>query len=382
MKPKISLFGPSPRFLSGISYYTIRLANSLSLHTNLTAILFREMLPRLIFPGGKRVGNELTSLQYSNQVSVREVIDWYNPASWFRAARIAKKSDLILLQWWTSSVAHMYLLIILINRRRCKIVTEFHEVLDPLEHSILPLRFYSRMVAWVIRKNVTHFVVHSEHDKKLVSHEYRIKESRITVIPHGLYDHYCPVECESVRDQLQIYEQFIILFFGLIRPYKGLKYLIQAFESMGHEELLNARLLVVGELWEDTESVSAITGSRVQEKITFVNRYVDDAEICSYFSLASVVALPYTRASQSGVAHIAISFGLPVVASDVGGLKEALQGYKGATFVPPCDSDALKLALLSWKGSHERFTPPEHLSWEIIAESWINLWNTFSEVSP
>lgn len=379
MKPEISLFGPSPRFLSGISYYTIRLANSLSGRSNLTAILFREMLPRFIFPGGKRVGDELSTLQYLPEVTVREIIDWFNPVSWFMAARIAKKTDLILLQWWTSSVAHMYLLTILLNRKKCKIVTEFHEVLDPLEHSILPLRFYSHMVAWVIRKSVTHFVVHSEHDKRLVSEEYRIAESRITVIPHGLYDHYCPVECESIREQMQINEKFVILFFGLIRPYKGLKFLVKAFESITPENLENVRLLVVGELWEDTESLSAIERSPVKDKITVVNRYVADSEICSFFSLASVVALPYTRASQSGVAHIAISFGLPVVASDVGGLKEALLGYEGATFVPPCDSDELRSALLSWNGTNERFTPPEHLSWENIAERWINLWNAIEE---
>ena len=150
-----------------------------------------------------------------------------------------------------------------------------------------------------------------------------------------MYDHYRGIKKSEARKKLNISEDFVILFFGLLRPYKGVKYLIEAFEKLPGEIAESSRLLIVGEVWEDRESVIMAENSALREKISLINRYVSDEEVSAFFSACDVVVLPYTRASQSGVAHIAMAFGLPVVATRVGGISESLKDYDGTYFVKP-----------------------------------------------
>ena len=111
----IVIIGPSKKFLSGISYFMIRLSNALSDLMGVKTILFRKMLPKRLFPGWRRVGDELTTQKFNEKVEVHEILDWYNPITWIRSFRITKKADVIVFQWWTSSVAHMYLALGVLN---------------------------------------------------------------------------------------------------------------------------------------------------------------------------------------------------------------------------------------------------------------------------
>jgi glycosyltransferase involved in cell wall biosynthesis len=368
---RVTVIGPSKRFLSGVSYYTIRLSNALSEIMDVKTILFRNMLPKRLFPGWRRVGKELTNLEFDERVKVYEILDWYNPLSWFKAYRIARKSDSLILQWWTSSVAHMYLSIELLNKISGKIpvIIEFHEVVDPMENSILPIKIYSRVMGRLIRKLASHYVVHSEVDKKLVSKTYGIPEQKITIIPHGIYDHYEKIE--NAREILGINEDFVILFFGLLRPYKGVQDLIKAFERLPNEIRNNSRLLIVGETWEDKESVKAVEKSPFKDKITIVNKYVPDSEVSIYFSAADVLVLPYTRASQSGVAHIGMSYGLPIIATKVGGLLESLSKYEGTFFAEPSNAESIAKSVAEvYRKKGKLYSPPEGLKWENITRKW------------
>ncbi|MEM0203516.1 MAG: glycosyltransferase [Archaeoglobaceae archaeon] len=201
----------------------------------------------------------------------------------------------------------------------------------------------------------------------MISKAYKIPSSKISVIPHGIYDHYERVE--NAKELLGIKEDFVILFFGLIRPYKGVRYLVEAFESLPNEIVERSRLLIVGEVWEDKESVKRIEESRLREKIVFVNRYVPDEEVSLYFSASDVIVLPYLRASQSGVAHIAMSFGIPIVATKVGGLSE-LSDYEGTHFVD-ASAESIAKALQRIYFERRKFKPPERLRWENLAKKWM-----------
>jgi len=369
---KVAIVGPSTRFLSGISYFTIRLSNALAEFAEVKAILFREMLPKILFPGWKRVGKGLTSLKFGENVEVHEILDWYNPLTWLKAVEIARKADAVILEWWTSSVAHMYLAIELLMGKK-PIIIEFHEVVDPFEHSILPIRAYSRVMGWAIREFAAHFVVHSEADREIISRIYGIKREKIAVIPHGIYDHYEKLPKEEARASLGIKEDFVILFFGLLRPYKGVKYLLRAFERLPEEIAERSRLLIVGETWEDKEAVQLAMRSERRERISVVARYVSDAEVALFFSAADVLVVPYTRASQSGVAHIGMSFGMPIIASDVGGLRESLRKYAGTRFVQPRSVPSLRDALVDVFKHRREYEPPEDLRWESVARKWCEL---------
>ncbi|WP_292391043.1 glycosyltransferase [Methanosarcina sp. UBA5] len=374
----VCIVGPSKRFLSGISYYTIRLANAMSVEKDVSVICFRQLLPTFLFPGKSHVGKNISDLNFSPRIPVFDGMDYNNPLTWVKAYHFlkAQKPDIIVLQWWTSSVAHMQLLIKMFAGllHKPKIIIEFHEVVDPFEESILPIRLYSKITGKLLRKNLDAYITHSESDKKLVAKRYSIPPEKIHVIPHGLYDQYGKsLDIKEARRNLSIKDDFVILSFGLIRKYKGTPYLISAFEQLPPEILEKSRLLIVGEIWEDRkELLDQIKASPFHDKITLVDEYVPDEKVNLYFSAADVVVLPYLRASQSGIAHIAMSFGKPVVVSEVGGLKESMANYEGTFFVPPADVDSIREAILSQFGERKHYEAPDQ-KWDRIINCYIEL---------
>lgn len=374
----ICIVGPSKRFLSGISYYIIRLANAMSAEKDVSVVCFRQLLPTFLFPGKSHVGKNISDLNFSSEIPVFDGMDYNNPLTWVKAYRFlkAQKPDIIVLQWWTSSVAHMQLLLKIFAGllHKPKIIIEFHEVVDPFEESILPIRLYSKIMGKLLRKNLDAYITHSQSDKELVAKRYSISPEKIHVIPHGLYDQYGELlDIKEARRNLSIKDDFVILSFGLIRRYKGTPYLISAFEQLPSEILEKSRLLIVGEIWEDRkELLDQIKASPFHDKITLVDEYVPDEKINLYFSAADVVVLPYLRASQSGIAHIAMSFGKPVVVSEVGGLKESMANYKGTFFVPPADVDSIRKVILSQFGERKHYEAPDQ-KWDRIINCYIEL---------
>ncbi|MCE8424203.1 MAG: glycosyltransferase [Candidatus Methanoperedens sp.] len=378
---KICIVGPSKRFLSGISYYTIRLANALSGSSNVSVICFRKLLPEFLFPGRMHVGKDISQLEFSPAIRVFDGMDYNNPLTWYGVYRYlrAVKPDIIILQWWTSSVSHMHILLKIMSiPLKPKLIIEFHEVVDPIEESILPFRIYSRIMGTILRKNLNGYIVHSISDKFLVAQRYKIDPQKIHVISHGLYDHYGDrIKNKKANYILSIEEEFVILSFGLIRRYKGIPYLIQAFEQLPESIAKRSRLLIVGEIWEGREElINQIKSSIYREKITLVNKYIPDNMVPVYFSAANIVVLPYIRASQSGIAHIAMSFGKPMIVSEVGGLKESMGNYEGTFFVPPENTEAIKLQLIKHFGSEKIYSTPA-LGWNITSKLYLK---TISEI--
>jgi len=367
---RLVIVGPSTRFLSGISYHTIRLSNALFERADVKVILFRNMLPKKFFPGWKRVGDNLARITFKKQVESYEMLDWYNPYSWLSAGKLMRNSDVIIFQWWTSSVAHMFLAIQILLKKKVPVIIEYHEVVDPFEQSILPLRVYSKVIGRIIRKLAHHYVVHSEADRELIKKMYHIRQEMISIIPLGLFDQYPILEKSAARKKLGIEEENVILFFGLLRPYKGVKYLIEAFNALPDTIRSSSRLLIVGEAWEDHESISLAESSPYRDKITIINRYVGDADVPFYFSSADILVLPYIRASQSAVAQIGMAYGLPIITTTVGGLEEGLRSYSGAFFIPPASVCEIKEKLVQGLAKKESFPPPSTNAWNTISKQW------------
>jgi glycosyltransferase involved in cell wall biosynthesis len=350
----------------------------MSTKMDVSVICFRQLLPTFLFPGKSHVGKNISELNFLPSIPILDGMDYNNPLTWVKAYNFLRihKPDIILLQWWTSSVAHMHLLLKLFASltNKPKIIIEFHEVVDPFEEAILPIRLYSKITGRILRKDLDAYITHSESDKQLVAERYAIDSKKIHVIPLGLFDQYGePLDKKDSREVLSIKEDIVILFFGLIRKYKGVPYLIRAFEQMPEETLQKSRLLIVGEIWEDREDlVKQIVTSPLHDKITLIDEYVPDEKLNLYFSAADVVVLPYLRASQSGIAHIAMSFGKPVVVSEVGGLKESMANYEGTFFVPPGDVSSILEAILKFhiKGAH--YEAPDQ-KWDKIINSYIEL---------
>jgi glycosyltransferase involved in cell wall biosynthesis len=215
-------------------------------------------------------------------------------------------------------------------------------------------------------------VVHSEFDRVALTRHYRLRGRPVALIPLGPFDHYQQTD-EGLLRRTAPASACNLLFFGVIRPFKGLEDLVRAFNALPPNEIEGYWLTVVGETWEGwTLPNELIANSCYRSRITFVNRYVNDEEVAAFFAAADAVVLPYHRSSTSGPLHVAMSHGLPVVVTHVGGLPEAARDYEGAIFVPPQDSEALRLALLQVARIRgKRFVEPH--SWERSASGFAKL---------
>jgi glycosyltransferase involved in cell wall biosynthesis len=362
-------------FLSGISVYTARLAEALAEGSQVSLVTMRRLLPRRFYPGRTRVGQELDQLRIRPDVRQFDGIDWYWLPSLLGglAFLVRNRPDVLILQWWSGTVLHTYLALSLFARLLgAKVVVEFHEVLDTGEARIAPARVYVGVVAPLVIGLAAAFTVHSAFDEDLVRRKYRVGRRRpIVVLPHGPHDHYQAAEGETELAPIREAPDGVcnLLFFGVIRPYKGLEDLVAAFDAIPPEQIEQYWLTVVGETWEGwTLPAELIGASRYRDRITFVNRYVHDKELDACLRGADAVVLPYRRSSLSGPLHVAMGYGLPVIMSDVGGNAEAAEGYAGARFVPAEDPGALRAAISTLEPSDVRHEHPH--SWRHTADRY------------
>jgi glycosyltransferase involved in cell wall biosynthesis len=341
--PRVCVVGSGWRFTSGISYYTCQLSGALAERATASAMLMRRLLPKLFYPGRARVGRPLARLAYDPRVRVFDGVDWFWLPSIVRAVRWLRRErpEIVVFQWWTGTVVHSYRLLAAVARSvGARVVIEFHEVQDTGELRVPLARAYTDKALAGLLRQAAGFIVHSGHDRDALAAAYDLSGRPVTVVGHGPFDQHRAPRVAGTDGVCRL------LFFGTIRPYKGLEHLVAAFDELTDDEAAGYRLTVVGETWEGwTAPLELIAASRHRDRITLVNRYVSDDEVTDCFARADVVVLPYLRSSASGPLHIAMSNGLPVVVTPVGGLAEAVADYPGALTVPPADMPALTEAL-------------------------------------
>ncbi|MBU2662597.1 glycosyltransferase [Actinoplanes bogorensis] len=356
---RVVVVGSGWRFLSGISYYTCRLTNALAERYEVGAILMRQLLPTRLYPGRGRVGQRLNDLAYAPGVEVFDGVDWWGVPSLVRAVRFLRsfRPEVLVLQWWTGTVLHSYLVLAAAARLLgIRVVVEFHEVQDTGEAQHRWAAWYTRTLIRPLLRRTEGVIVHSGFDRVQLRSTYDLDGVPDEIALHGPFDHH-----DAVPVSPRVPDGTVrLLFFGTIRPYKGLEDLVEAFGRLPS----NYTLTVVGETWEGWDRpASMIAESPAAGRITFVNRYVADSEVDGFFADADLVVLPYRRSSASGPLHIAMSHGLPVVVTAVGGLVEAASDYSGTTFVaagsPSALVDAVRSASLNVGRRH---TDPS--SWE------------------
>lgn len=371
---RVVVVGSGTLFLSGISVYTVRLASALAARHSVGMITMRRLLPARLYPGHRRVGADLTRLEPDPRVSKLDGVDWYWFPSMLRAAAflLRRRPEVLILEWWTGTVVHSYIALALLARLlRARVIVEFHEIIETGEANIRFARLYIRNVAPILMRLADGFAVHSEFDATLVRQTWRVGSRRpVAVLPHGPHDHYQTGRAATPALREAPAGTCNVLFFGVIRPYKGLEHLVRAFEAIPDSEIDRFWLTVVGETWEGwTLPTELIARSPRRERITFVNRYVTDDELHRHLLGADAVALPYLRSSLSGPLHVAMGYGLPIVMTEVGGNVEAAQGYGGIVLVPAGDERALSDALRRLPAlAGTRFEHPH--SWTHTADAY------------
>jgi glycosyltransferase involved in cell wall biosynthesis len=248
-----------------------------------------------------------------------------------RLARHARGADLLHFQWITVPGLDATLLPRRHGGRRPRVLTL---------HYPLPERGAARRAERALLSRMDAVVVHSEHGADRLREEFELDPDRVRVIPHGAFDYLTRLpEERPLPEELHAVEGPVVLCFGLVRPYKGVDVLLEAFR-----EVEGAELWVVGMARMSLEPLRELA-RRAPGTVRFVPRFVTDPEIPAYFRRADLVVLPYRRIEQSGVLYTALAFGKPIVLTAVGGFVEFAERHGAARLVPPGDPQALAAAI-------------------------------------
>ncbi len=247
-----------------------------------------------------------------------------------RYRHAARAADVAHFQW----LAVQYLDGPLLPRRAAK-----RPALVLTAHDILPREARPGQRA-AQRRLYAHFdaiVVHSQHGRARLTDELGVQAARVHVIRHGAFAHLAaaPVPASAPSSRSGAHEDPVVLCFGLMRPYKGIELLLDAWHGIE-----GAELWIVGAPRMD---ISALT-ARAPAGVRFVPRFITDAELPAYFRRAEIVVLPYREIDQSGVLFTALAFAKPLLLSDVGGFPEIAATGAARTF-PAGDAAALRAAL-------------------------------------
>jgi glycosyltransferase involved in cell wall biosynthesis len=280
-------------------------------------------------------------------------------------------ADVTHYQWLTMPGLDAHLL----PARRPRVMTA-HYILPPRpsrRQARSARRLFGRMDA---------VVAHSEHGAARLRDEVGIDPARIRVIPHGAFDYLTDLpEEKPLPPELGGSEGPVVLFFGLLRPYKGLDTLLNAFR-----EVEGMELWIVGNPRTDVEPLRRLA-AEAPGRVRFVTRFVEDAEIPAIFRRADLVVLPYRDAEHSGVLYTALAFGRPLVLSAVGGFPE-VAATGAARLVAPDDPAGLALALEELGGdpaARERLAAAAReaaagpYSWDAVATQTLALYEELLE---
>jgi len=372
---RICLIGPAYPYRGGISHYNTCLARELQKKHTVRVVNYSRLYPEFLFPGRTQYDES----ESPHKVESERLIDSINPLTWIRAAfNIARfDPDLVVVQWWHPYFAPALGKICGILRMmgRGTVVFLCHNVV-PHERSAI-----DRMLSQAAFLTARGFIVQSKEDRDDL---LRIRRrAPVMVHPHPIYDFFRmdDMSREEARKEIGAGEGRILLFFGYIRPYKGLEYLLRAMPGILEE--MDAVLYVVGEFYEDSSRYRRyVEENGLAEKVVFVDRYVDNREVGKYFTAADLVVLPYISATQSGIAQISIAFDRPMVVTGVGGLPEVVREGRTGFVVPPRDSRSIKSAVVRFfsEGWSQRMasnfdSEKERFSWGAMVSALERFYN-------
>ena len=315
-------------------------------------VTFRRQYPDFLFPGKTQYDESAHPITEANA----PLIDSINPLSWLRTARSIAQSDpdLIVFNWWHPFFGLCYGAIVQLLPRalRGRVCFLCHNVL-PHERTLL-----ERLLSAFALRHVKHFIVHSEEDKqKLLGLKPDAHALRNCHPVFAQFSDSAALDKAAARARLKLPpNRKVVLFFGLIRPYKGLQFLIEAMPHVLRD--IDCSLLVAGEFYDDKRKYTALIEKHsLGERVRIEDAYIPNEDVHLYFAAADVVVLPYIEASQSGIVPIAYSFNTPVISTRVGGLPEAVLEGKTGLLVDPGDPGALAQAIVRYyqEGHEQRF---------------------------
>ncbi len=369
---KILLFGPAYPLRGGMAHFIALLYTELTRRGHDVEIInFTRQYPDLLFPGK----TQKESGDAGIPVPSTPLIDSINPFNWLRQGMALRKknADLVISTYWlpffgpSTGMLHK-----LLRWGKTKTLTILHNVI-PHERRPGDIAFTKFLF-----RHTDYFIAQSESvEKDLLKFVPNARYKRVSLPMFSLFKDRIPkAEAKKI---LNITDEKVIMFFGYIRPYKGLHVLIDAMKIL--KAKMNLHLLICGEFYGDEEKYRTQMKDAGIEPITTVySDYIPNEKVHLYFSAADVVVQPYVSATQSAIAQMAYFFSSPIIATNVGALPEVVIHEKSGLIVPPNDPAALADAILRFynekmeqklmAGAGEE---RKKYTWEAMAEAIENL---------
>ncbi|MEG1543974.1 MAG: glycosyltransferase [Tannerellaceae bacterium] len=361
---KIAILSPIYPYRGGIAQFSAMLYTQLTKEGHeVKAFNFTRLYPDRLFPGKTQYVEEG---DHAIAIDSVRTLDSINPLSYFTTVKEIKAyaPDVLIISYWMSFFVPGYAHIANRMKKHCKVITLIHNAI-PHEP-----RFFDKPMASLLFRQCHGFIVMSDTVRNDL--QALCPGAKYILNPHPLYDHFgTKIEKTEACRQLGIFsDKKTLLFFGLIRDYKGLDLLIDAIGSLDD----SYQLLIAGECYGRFDKYQQqIDASPARERIFTHNRYVGDDEIPLFFSAADTLVLPYRSATQSGVVSVAYHYNLPMLSTPVGDFPQSIAHPGTGIVVPETSATAIT------KGVQELFRPEiyaqfsEHIAKEKAALSWGNL---------
>lgn len=354
---KVALLGPIAPYRGGIAQYTTFLKRSLSKISNLQTISFKRQYPKFLYPGE----SDIDPFSTGRDPEVNYSLDALNPFSLIKVAnRIIKSEiDLAILTWWTLFWAPGFALIaFLLRRKKIPVIFLCHNLAD---HDAKGLR---KTFVEFLLSSADGYIVHSKQHKDFL--ETRFPERPVLKIHIPAYE-----EFPESKGLLKKRGRLELLFFGFIRPYKGLDVLLHALSKLNDPEVY---LTVAGETWEDKEVLFDLVKSLDLRNVELHLSYTKEEELAEFFNRSDAVVLPYRSASGTAVGAVAYRYDRPIIATRVGGLIDIIIDGETGYLVEPESAEAIaeklkgisRRELAGMKGAIRDFK--KELTWENVAE--------------
>lgn len=361
-KKRIVMIGPVYPFKGGISHYTGAMSKNLAKDFEIFTVSYKMQYPKILFKSEQKdFDNDTLKIH-----DTKYLINTANPFNWINSARKIKKlkPDYIIMQWWHPYFSPCYTGLSMLTSKIPKIFV-CHNVFP---HERFPLdKFLTRTVLKKGKAYITHSAMDAEDLKSIVA----APNYETTVLPvHNSFKMKNLTKSQARLAADVSEDKKILLFFGFVREYKGLRHIINAMPEIVKYDS-NIRLMIVGEFRSDKENyLEQIKKLDVGNNIDIVDGYIPDSGIEKYFATSDLIVLPYESATQSGIVQIAYGFEKPVIATDVGGLPEVVSDGKTGYIVEPKNPKALAEAVIRFfdENRSEEFT--ENVRKEAYRYSW------------